>query len=118
MTIEQIANRLTELCKEGKYEEAQKELYAQNATSTEPEHSPALKYAEGLEAIIAKGHEFQSMVEAVHSSTVEGPMIAGNYFSVAAVLDLTMKGMGRVTMAELAVYKVADGKIVSEEFYY
>lgn len=118
MTIEQIANRLAELCKEGKYDVAQKELYAQNATSTEPEHSPGLKYAEGLDAIIAKGHGFQSMVESVHSNEVSEPIIAGNYFSVAAVIDLTMKGMGRVTMSEVAVYKVADGKIVSEEFFY
>ena len=118
MTIEQIANRLAELCKEGKYEVAQKELYAQNATSTEPEHSPALKYAEGLDAIIKKGHEFQSSVEAVHSNEVSKPIIAGDFFSVAAVLDLTMKGMGRMTMSEIAVYKVADGKVVSEEFFY
>ncbi|HLK27899.1 MAG TPA: nuclear transport factor 2 family protein [Puia sp.] len=118
MTIEQIANRLTELCRQGQYETAQKELYADNATSTEPEHAPGLQSVSGKNAIIEKGHQFQSMVEAVHSSTVSDPIIAGNYFSVAAVIDLTMKGMGRMTMTEVAVYKVADGKVVSEEFFY
>jgi hypothetical protein len=118
MTIEQIADRLVELCRQGQYETAQKELYAQDATSTEPENSPGLQNVKGLDNIVAKGHQFQSMVEAVHSSTVSNPVIAGNYFSVGAVLDLTMKGMGRLTMTEVAVYKVVDGKVVSEQFFY
>ena len=106
MTIEQIAARLTDLCKQGQYETAQKELYAQDAVSIEPESSPGLQSVKGLDNIIAKGHQFQGMIEAVHSSTVAGPVIAGNHFSVAAVLDITMKGMGRNVMSEIAVYKV------------
>jgi|ERR1700722_830813 hypothetical protein len=118
MTIEQIAARLTDLCKQGQYETAQKELYAQDAVSIEPEGAPGLQSVKGLDNIVAKGHQFQGMVEAVHSSTVDGPVIAGNHFSVAAVLDVTMKGMGRHTMSEIAVYKVDNGKIVSEQFIY
>ena len=120
MTIEQIANRLTELCRQGQYETAQKELFAQNAVSIEPENSPApgTKKIEGLENIVAKGHQFQSMLEDIHSGSVSDPVIAGNYFSVAAVLDATYKGMGRQKMEEVCVYKVQDGKIVSEEFFY
>jgi hypothetical protein len=118
MSIEQIANRLTELCRHGQYETAQQELYADDATSTEPENSPGLQNVKGKNAIVEKGHQFQSMVEAIHGNTVSDPIIAGNYFSVAAVIDLTMKGMGRMTMNEVAVYKVADGKVVSEEFFY
>jgi hypothetical protein len=118
MTIEQIAARLTDLCKQGQYETAQKELYAQDAVSIEPEGSPGLQSVKGLDNIIAKGHQFQGMVEGVHSSTVDGPVIAGNHFSVAAVLDITMKGMGRSVMSEIAVYKVDNGKIVSEQFIY
>jgi hypothetical protein len=33
-------------------------------------------------------------------------------------MDITFKGMGRVPMEEIALYKVADGKIVSEQFFY
>lgn len=32
-------------------------------------------------------------------------------------MDCTMKGHPRVTVPELCVYKVKDGKIVSEEFF-
>jgi len=118
MTVKEIANRLAALCREGKYDTAQKELYSKDAVSLEPEHSPGLQTVTGLDAIIEKGHQFQSMIEAVHSSTVSDPIIAGDTFAVAAVLDLTLKGMGRVPMEELAVYEVKDGKIVKEQFFY
>ncbi len=72
----------------------------------------------GLDAIVEKGHQFQSMVEQVHSSTVSEPIIAGNTFAVAAILDLTLKGIRRVPMEELAVYEVDDGKVIKEQFFY
>ncbi len=118
MTTKEIADRLADLCRQGKYETAQKELYSADAVSIEPEGSPGLQTVKGLDAIIEKGHQFQGMVEAVHSSTVSEPIIAGDTFAIAAVLDLTMTGMGRLTMEELAVYEVIDGKVVKEQFFY
>lgn len=118
MTVSEIAQRLTALCREGKYDVAQKELYSDEAESIEPVESKGLGSVKGLDAIIEKGHHFQSMVEAVHSSTVSDPIVAGNTFAVAAILDITMKGMGRIPMEELAVYEVKDGKIVREQFFY
>ena len=82
MTVKEIANRLTALCREGKYDTAQKELYSKDAVSLEPEHSPGLQTVTGLDAIIEKGHQFQSMIEAVHSSTVSDPIIAGDTLAV------------------------------------
>lgn len=118
MTIQEVANRLTALCRQGKYEEAQKELYSDDAESLEPAGSPGLQSVKGLDAIVKKGHDFQSMVEAVHGGSVTDPIIAGNTFAVAAILDLTMKGMGRLTMEEVAVYTVKDGKVIKEQFFY
>ena len=119
MTTLEIATRLVELCRMGEYETAQKELYADNATSTEfSPQTQKLETAEGLEAIIAKGAHFRELIEEVHSSTVSQPVVAGNYFSVAALLDVTLKGMGRIQMDEIALYKVSEGKVVSEQFFY
>ena len=118
MTVQEIADRLTALCRQGKYEEAQKELYSSEAESIEPPGSPGLQTVVGLDAIIKKGQQFQSMVEAVHGGSVTDPIIAGNQFAVAAILDMTLKGMGRQKMEELAVYTVKDGKIVKEQFFY
>ncbi len=118
MTVKEIANRLAELCRQGKYETAQKELYSKDAISIEPEGSPGLQSVKGLDAIVEKGHNFQAMIEAVHSSTVSDPVIAGNMFALAASFEATFKGMGRMTMEEVCVYEVKDGKVVKEEFFY
>ncbi len=55
----------------------------------------------------------------VHASKVEGPLVAGAHFSVSFKFDVTFKPQNRrFTMEEIAVYKVAGGKIVHEEFFY
>jgi hypothetical protein len=94
MNIESIAKRLAELCRGGQFEQAQKELYASDAASIEPEGLPpgALGNARGLPAIIAKGRQFQAAIEAVHGGSVSEPVVAGNWFSVAYMLEVTFKG--------------------------
>lgn len=120
MNVESIAKRLVALCREGQYEQAQKELYADDAVSIEPEGLPpgALGNAKGLKAIIEKGHQFQSQVEAVHGGHVSDAVIAGNWFSISMMLDVTFKGRGRTKMDEICVYQVRNGKIVSERFFF
>ena len=120
MNIEAIARRLVELCREGRYEEAQHELYAEDAVSIEPEGLPpgALGNVKGLPAILEKGRQFSASVEAVHGGSVSEPVIAGNWFSVAMAMDVTMKGRGRMNMSEICVYHVRDGKIALEQFFF
>lgn len=120
MTTEEIAQRLVELCRAGKYDEAQVELYADGAVSLEPAGLPpgALGNASGLEAIREKGRRFEASLEAVHSSTVSDPVVGGNWFSVAMNMDVTMKRVGRIDMREICVYRVAGGKITHEQFFY
>ena len=43
MTVPQIAHRLAELCNQGNFEEAQKELFSEDAVSIEPEDSPGFQ---------------------------------------------------------------------------
>lgn len=120
MNVETIAKRLVALCREGKFEQAQRELYADNAVSIEPEGAPpgALGNAGSLAAIIEKGHQFNAMLETVHGSSVSEPVVAGNWFSIAMTMDVTMKGRGRQDMREICVYRVHNGKVVSEQFFY
>jgi hypothetical protein len=58
------------------------------------------------------------MIEEVHGTTVSDAVIAADHFSIALTLDVTLKGMGRVNMDEICVYKVKDGKVVLEQFFY
>jgi hypothetical protein len=120
MSTEAIAKRLVELCREGKYEEAQRELYADNAESIEPEGLPPgmLGNAKGLKAIFEKTHQFQDSIEQIHGGSVSDPVVAGNWFSCEMTLDVTMKGVGRSVMTEICVYHVKDGKVDREQFFY
>lgn len=117
MTTKQIADRLVELCRQGKFETAQKELFADDAISIEPYPSPNFgKETKGLQAILEKGHQFESMVAETHSYSASDPLVAANSFACVLQMDVTMKDKGRMDMSELCVYKVKDGKIISEEF--
>ncbi len=120
MNTEAIAKRLVELCRVGKYDEAQTELYADDAVSIEPEGLPpgALGNAHGMAEIREKGKKFGESIEAVHGSSIGDPVVAGNWFSLTMAMDVTMKGRGRFSMSEVCVYGVRDGKIVSEQFFY
>lgn len=117
-TTTEVAARFNELAKEGKYDQIQDELYADNAVSVEPPTSPDMKSVEGLAAIKEKGKQFNEMVEEMHDGFSTDPVVAGNHFSVAMGMDVTMKGQGRSRLDEIAIYEVKDGKIVKEQFFY
>jgi hypothetical protein len=118
MKTEEIANRLVALCRAGKWEEAQQQLYSTDVVSVEPHATPGFeKETRGLPAIIEKGKKFTANVEAMHSLTISEPLVAGNSFACTMRLDMTMKGQGRMDMSELCIYDVKDGKIVREEFH-
>ena len=118
MTTQEVANRMSELFKENRWDLVQEELFDENAVSIEPSQSSGLKTVEGKAAIKKKGEDFNSTVEEVHGGYVTDLVVGGNYISCAMGMDVTMKGMGRMKMDEIAVYKVKDGKIVSEQFFY
>jgi len=118
MSTQQIAVRLAELVGQGQFEAAQRELFATDAVSIEPHASgPFEKETSGLQAILAKGKTWLSMVEKVHSCSASAPLVAGNAIALTLAMDLDMKGRGRMQLAEVCVYCVRDGKIVSEQFF-
>ena len=117
MSTQTVATRLAELCRQGKFEAAQKELFAEDAVSIEPRETPDFpKETKGLRAIIEKGHKFESMMEKVHGCTASAPLIAGDSFALTLAMDVTMKGRGRVKLEEVCVYEVKDDKVVREKF--
>jgi limonene-1,2-epoxide hydrolase len=118
MSTQQIASRLAQLCSQGKFEAAQKELFASDAVSIEPHESPGFaKETKGLPAIIEKGHKWEASIEKVHGCAASEPLVAGNAIAMTLTMDLTMKGQGRMQMSEVCVYEVKDDKIVSEQFF-
>ena len=118
MTTAEVAAKFNQLAKEGNWDKIQEELFAENAVSIEPPNSPGMQSVEGLAAIKQKGKMFNEMVEEMHGGYSSDPVVAGNHFSVAMGMDVTMKGQGRMKMDEIALYEVKDGKIVKEQFFY
>ena len=120
MTTNQVANRLVSLCRAGHYEQAQHELYANDAASVEMPAMAAspMGNVQGLAAILDKGKRWADNIVEIHGGAVSEPLVAGNWFTVAMSIDATYKDMGRVPMQEIAVYRVRDGKIVHEQFFY
>ena len=119
MTVQEIAIKWAEYCRQGEWQKAQDELYHENAVSMEMEGAEGLPpKVEGIAAIKEKGVIFDSMVEAFHGLEIEGPLVAGNHFTAVMKMDVTMKGQPRNLDEEVALFKVEDGKIVSEQFFF
>ena len=116
MTTLEIANDLVALCKEGKFAESGEKYWADDVVSVEAMGPEAESH--GKSAARGKG-EWWSNAHEVHGVTVEGPYVNGDDFTVRFVMDITVKESGqRMTMDEIALYRLKDGKIAEERFFY
>ncbi len=119
MNVNEIANRYVSLCKEGQFHKCLEELFSKDAVSVEAWAPPGQDTtASGLDAIRKKGEWWYQNHE-IHRSEVTGPYPNGDRFGVRFVFEVTNKPSGkRMTMDELGLFTVKDGKIVREEFFY
>jgi hypothetical protein len=118
MNVNEIASRLVELCRQGQFETAQKELFSEDAVSIEPHATPAFeKETKGLKAILEKGKKWNDMVEEMYGGNTSDAIIADNSFALVMSMDVKIKGIDRMKMTELCVYVVEEGKIISEQFF-
>lgn len=119
MNTKEIGTRLVELCRQGKFDEAITELYADDIVSVEASGPSGMdRTARGKQAVIGKGQWWAENHE-VHSISAEGPYPLENRFAVHFHMDITNKPSGqRIAMKEVALYTTANGKIVREEFMY
>ncbi|MEO5685607.1 MAG: SnoaL-like domain-containing protein [Chitinophagaceae bacterium] len=118
MTINEIAAELVVLCRQGKFEAAQQELFSEDVVSIEPYATPAFeKETKGLSAVNEKIRKFNESIQETHKIEVSEPLIAASSFCCTMRMDVTMKEGGHMDMSELCVYQVKDGKIISETFY-
>jgi hypothetical protein len=118
----EIGKKLVDLCRQGKASEAMTTLYSPHIVSIEAMSSPAMPARiEGLTAVKGKSDWWEANHE-IHSARVEGPWPHGDRFIVRFTYDVTGKtgpmAGRRVTIDEVALYTVKDGKIVHEEFFY
>ncbi|MFN3523305.1 MAG: SnoaL-like domain-containing protein [Phenylobacterium sp.] len=117
MSTQEIANDLVALCKEGKFDEAGEKYWADDVLSVEAAPGDMAE-VRGKDAVRGKGEWWNANHE-IHSTEVEGPYVNGDQFVVRFKMDLTQKASGqRMSMDEVGVYTVKDGKIAEERFFY
>ena len=117
MTTQEIANRLVELCRTGQNDTAYQELFSANAVAVEPAKWNVPDTV-GVDALLAKSQAWKEDLVEMHDASVSDPIVAGDFFTVSMMIDLTTKSRGRNKMEELCVYEVQDGKIVKEQFFH
>ncbi len=121
-TTMEVAQKLVELCRAGKNMDAMTTLYSPHIVCVEAASMPGMPARmEGIAAIKAKSETWMKNHE-IHKAEVQGPWPHGDRFICRFTYDLTAKAGPmagkRMTMDEAALYTVADGKIVREEFFY
>ena len=121
MTTQETADRYQELASQRKFIEIQDTLYDENVVCQEPEKAASMGFpifTNGREAVKAKGAARRATIETVHSYTCSEPIVAGEFFSVVLKQEVTFKGKPRVTLEEIGVFHVKNGKVVKEQFFY
>ena len=118
MSVETVANRFVELCRQGKNFDVMRTMYAPDIVSVEGDG----KETAGQGPVIKKSEDWVSD-KTFHGETVAGPFYNGanpDQFVVYFTLDVTPKATGqRKTLEEVAVYTVGkDDKVTREQFFY
>jgi SnoaL-like domain len=117
MTTFEIGTELQNLIRSGKSIEAMEKLYAKDILSIEAAPMPD-REVRGLDKCLAKSKGWVDAHE-IHSASAEGPFPHGDKFALILKYDITERATGkRMKMEEVAVYTVANDKIVREEFMY
>lgn len=116
MTSQELAQAFTDLCKQGKFEEAGRQFWSDDVVSLEP-MTGDMAELRGRKAVEAKGTWWFENHE-VHGVKVEGPYVHGDQFVVRFSMDVTPKGGKRMSMDEVGLYTIRDGKIAEERFFF
>jgi ketosteroid isomerase-like protein len=117
MSTKEIADDVVALAKAGNLDGIGEKYWADDVISIEAMEGPMARI-EGREAVHGKG-VWWSGAHDVHSIETFGPYVNGDQFAVRWLMDITQKESGnRLTMDEVALYTVKDGKIVEERFFY
>jgi ketosteroid isomerase-like protein len=116
MSVEKVAKEFTEALKTGDFAKAES-YWADDVVSIEAQTGDMAE-VRGKEAVHGKG-EWWTANHEVHRFDTRGPYLNASQFALHFSMDITRKQSGeRITMDEVALYTVRDGKVVEERFFY
>ena len=116
MNTQEVAKEFTDLCSSGKMEEAGRKFWSDDVVSIEAMTGDMARL-QGRKAVEEKGKWWEQNNQ-LHNVKIDGPYVNGDEFTMTYEMDVTPKGKARTTMREIALYKVKNGKVVEEKFYY
>jgi len=112
--IGELNKKLDQAIFTGRAMEAFEELYDDDVVmqeNTDAEHR-------GKALNRKREQEFFATIEEVHGGQILASGHGGDVSFSESELDVTLKGVGRITMVQVAVRRWKDGKIVHERFYH
>ena len=112
--VAELDARLNEMVLAGKAMEAFEEFYAEDVVMQENSEPPI----EGKDANRKREMEFFDMVEEFHGAKLLSSAVNGDVTFSEWEWDMTLKGVGRVKLSQVAVRRWRDGKVARERFYY
>jgi len=117
MSIETVAHKFAELCRQGKNSDVMRTMYSPTIVSIESDG----KKTAGQQHVIKKSED-RIAEHLFYGETVAGPFFNGatpDQFAVFFTFDLTPNATGkRITFEEVAVYTVGeDDQITREQFF-
>lgn len=115
-TIHEIANGLKEMLSEQKFVEAYQLLFAEGAESIDPLNTSG-QPLKGLATLIAREKDSLSSITTIHKISLSEPIIAGSYFTMSLKMSFEIRDQGHMEIDEICLYKVKDGKIISQQFF-
>jgi hypothetical protein len=119
MTAMDIGKEVAALCRQGKNQEAIDRFYSPNVESIEACAMPSMdRTQKGIQAIKSKNQWWVDNHE-VHGGSVDGPYPHDDRFILHFKYDVTPKQtQKRMTLDEVGLFTVLNGKIAKEEFFY
>src|SRR4051812_26622451 len=113
-TIAELDKKLNDAVLAGKAMEAFEELYDDDVVMQE-NRDPEFR---GEDLNRKREQDFFAGVEAWHGGQVLSSAVHGDVSFSEWEMDISLKGVGRVQMAQVAVRRWKNGKVVHERFYH
>ncbi|HEX2685258.1 MAG TPA: nuclear transport factor 2 family protein [Kofleriaceae bacterium] len=113
-TVAELDKKVNDAILNGKPTEAFEELYDEDVVmqeNLEPEFR-------GKDFNRKREQEFLAAVEAIHSCKLLGSAVADDVTFSEWDMEITIKGVGRTRMSQVAVRHWKNGKVVHERFYH
>jgi hypothetical protein len=114
MDTKTLDRQLNEMILGGKALEAFEKFYADEVVMQENSDEPF----RGKDVNRKREEEFFASVEDFHGAELVGSAVSGDRTYSEWDWDVTLKGVGRVRLNQVATREWRDGKIVFERFYY